>query len=77
MIKILREDEWLLLRYTEERDDNARWIDERLLSGSVTLRQTFTFQYKDLLPEYDIEDPLNHDTRFFVLGVKDDAYFKI
>ena len=77
MIKILTENEWLLLRYTEERVENARWIDERLLSGSLTLRRTFTFQHKDLLPDYDIEDPLNEDTRFFVLGLKVGKYFKI
>ena len=79
MIKILKEDKRLLLSYTEELTDNARWIDEKLASGSVTLRRTFTFQQKDLLPksEYDFDDPLNQDARFFLLGLKDGKYFKI
>ena len=77
MIKILKHDNQLLLEYTADRFNDARWIDEKLKEdGSVTLRRTFTFQSDDLVSEPGSND-LSDDVRTFVLGIADGTYYKI
>ncbi len=77
MIKIVKQENQLLLRYTADRFNDARWIDEDFQKGSsVTLRRTFTFEGADLVAESDPDDP-SDDVRTFVLAIADGDYYKI
>ncbi|MCU7814972.1 MAG: DUF4263 domain-containing protein [Candidatus Thiodiazotropha sp. (ex Rostrolucina anterorostrata)] len=77
MITILEHNDRLLLRYTADRFNDARWIDEKLQQeGEVTLRRSFTFSPQDLIVESDPGD-LFDDDRTFVLGVTKGDYYKI
>jgi hypothetical protein len=77
MIKILKQDSQLLLKYKGGQFNDTSWIDEKLKQdGSVTLRRTFTFKADKLLTTSDQEDQFD-DVRTFVLGVEDGEYFKI
>lgn len=77
MIKIIKEENRLLLNYVADRFNNAQWIDEDLSKdGSARLRRTFTFERTDLAIQPDPDDPSNDD-RTFVLAVDDGNYYKI
>lgn len=77
MIKILNQDDRLLLRYVSDGNSDVRWIDERLQSeGSVTIRRVFTFDTNNIVKE-DGTDLWSEDERIFVLGIADGDYYKI
>lgn len=77
MIKIIKQENQLLLRYTADRFNDARWIDEGLQNvGRVTLRRIFSFDQTALVHELD-PDELSDDVRTFVLAVADSDYYKI
>ncbi|MCU7859445.1 MAG: DUF4263 domain-containing protein [Candidatus Thiodiazotropha sp. (ex Lucinoma kastoroae)] len=77
MITILEHNDRLLLKYTADRFNDARWIDEKLQQErEVTLRRSFTFAPQDLVVESDPDD-LSDDDRAFVLGVTEGDYYKI
>lgn len=77
MIKIIKQDDQLLLKYTADRYSDARWIDENLKKdGSVTLRRTFTFLPSHIEAQSEPEN-LSEDVRIFVLAVTEDDYYKI
>lgn len=80
MIKIIKQENQLLLRYTADRFNDARWIDEELQNvGRVTLRRIFSFDQAALVHEFHELDPdeLSDDVRTFVLAVADSDYYKI
>lgn len=77
MIKILKQDDQLLLRYKSDGNSDARWVDEKLQSEeSVTIRRAFTFGKKSLVEEGD-SDFRPEDVRIFILGIAENDYYKI
>lgn len=77
MIKIVKQENQLLLVYKADRFNDARWIDEELRKeGRITLRRTFTFDRAVLVVESD-PDELADDVRTFVLAVAVGDYYKI
>ena len=77
MIRILIREERLLLKYTNDLNSDARWVDDKLKeSGSVTLRRTFTFKPDNLVTGPDLESE-SEDVRTFALGVAEGDFYKI
>lgn len=79
MIKILQQDDELLLKYESDGTSDVRWIDEKLQrEGSVTIRRVFTFDANSLVKKDDPDsDSWTNDDRTFVLGIADNAYYKV
>lgn len=79
MIKILQQDDQLLLKYQSDGNSDTRWIDEKLQhEGSVTIRRVFTFDANSLVKnEYPDSDSWTDDDRTFVLGIADSNYYRI
>jgi hypothetical protein len=77
MIRILKQDNQLLLRYETDGNSDVRWVDEKLKNeGSVPLRRVFTFEANSLMEE-SVPDSLSEDTRTFVLGIIEGDFYKI
>ena len=78
MISILKNEDLLLLKYTDDDGWNdPKWVDSRLKErGKVTLRRCFTFEPRDLVPKSDSID-LSDEYYTFVLGATEGGYYKI
>jgi hypothetical protein len=80
MIKILKENGQLLLRYQSEWDTDPEWINRKLHEeGRVTICNTFTFKPNRLV-DYGNQENLAFEpknVRTFVLGVAGDNFYKI
>lgn len=76
MIKISKKNKQLLLIYESDRDNDVRWLDEKLeQNGSVSLRHVFNLTSAELLSKpADLDQ---EDERIFLLGVLNDDYYKV
>jgi hypothetical protein len=79
VIKIIQDDNRLLLNYQPDRFTDAGWLDDKLKkNSSVTLRRTFTFTPADLV-SHDTRSGGEEDDgeRIFVLGTLDNDFYKV
>jgi hypothetical protein len=78
MIKIIKDDNQLLLKYKSDGYQDASWVDRELQSKKyVTIRRVFTFKTKMRVVKEFKSNYLSKDTRFFLLGVADGDFYKI
>jgi hypothetical protein len=77
MLKIIKQENRLLLEYRPDRD-GADWIDNDLQAkGYVTIRRVFTFGAHHLVQEDNEDHPWEGDVRTFVLGHADGEFYQI
>jgi hypothetical protein len=77
VIKFVKRNENLLLRYTPERD-GADWVDADLLNHRrVTIRRIFSFDANRLVENDEKEKFSSEDDRSFVLGVTEGDLYRI
>lgn len=78
MIKISKKGIDLLLTYETDRFSGGPWIDEKLKTdGEVTIRSTFTFTIRNLVPQAQQAGDEDGAEHIFRLGTAENGYFRI
>ena len=78
MVKIIKDTNGLIFKYTPERFGTIDWIDHSLAEHDrVFIRKVFTFTKNDLIPSTISDDESSDEIRFFRLGTLEGEYYKI
>lgn len=78
MIKIISNNNHLLLIYKTDLPNNSSWIETKLKKNrSVTLKNTFTFSPEDLKSKSEPLEEEENITYIFILGILENDYYKI
>ncbi|MBU5445577.1 Shedu immune nuclease family protein [Paenibacillus sp. MSJ-34] len=77
MIKIIRENDFLLLEYYPQ--NGVQWVYDIFLKGkSITLRKTYTFKKEDLYNQDDFDNfDIDEDRIVFKIGILNGDYYKL
>ena len=75
MINIIKNDQFLLLKY-EAEIGSAEWVYKELTKNrKVTLRGTFTLTMAELVS--DLNNFVEDESILFVIGTKQDNYYRL